>query len=276
MYAQADKYVFVVSPGRSGTNYLYNIFRCVDDVCAVHEPEHEYARFSPLRPQLWNLKDTPIARSRDQRRKLKLSQISDLLSETSASVYAETNPMFSTLWHDVILDEFTGKDVVVIVLRRNPVEVLKSLLDLGWFVDRDGNDWMVTAYSVNSLITPPMPEHDATPFDLVTGYLLNVEMYARRIAEISRRRGYKLVELYSDRLFGNVEAITQFLRQCGLEPDSRELAGVAAEKKNKAAAKNKRFDVPLDVCADRLMAHLKRYDEKGLARPDLGYPGKGW
>jgi len=269
--AQADKYLFCVSPGRSGTHYLYHILSCVHDVCAVHEPEHEYPRYARLKPQLWDLKNRPFSNSLAERRDLKLSQISDLLSHTPASVYAETNPLFSTLWHDAILGELSKKEIIVVILRRNTSEVLKSLLDLGWFNTRDGNDWMVSAYSVNSLIKPLSPEQQATPFDLVTGYLLNIEMYAQRIAQLCKQQGHKIIELHSNQIFGNRELITDLLDRCGLRPDIKKLNAVIEQRKNKPPSREKSFAVPLEICTGELKNYLKRCEDNGVDIPEIPY-----
>jgi len=268
---QADKYLFCVSPGRSGTHYLYHVLSCVHDVCAVHEPEHEYPHYARLKPQLWDLKNRPFSDSLAERRDLKLSQISDLLSNNPASVYAETNPLFSTLWHDTLLGELSGKEIIVVILRRNATEVLKSLLDLGWFNTRDGNDWMVSAYSVNSLIQPLSPEQQSTPFDLLSGYLLNVEMYAQRIKRLCQQHGHTVIELHSNQMFGNHVFIMDLLDQCGLRPDTEKLSAVLKKKKNKPPTKKKSFDVPLEICARELKNYLRRCEDCGIDIPELPY-----
>ncbi len=265
------KYIFCVSPGRSGTHYLYHVFSCVGSVCAVHEPEHEYPEFAGLRPQLWSLKSKCVADSLRERMVLKSSQISDLLSCSTHKVYAETNPLFSTLWYDAVFKAFAGHDITILILRRNTVEVIKSLLDLGWFNNRDGNDWMVTAYSVNSLVQPLCSEQEATPFELVISYLLNIELYARRIKDLYQARGHRVIELHSNQLFENNEIILELLEQCGLSPDMKKLSAVTEERKNKPPTSKKHFDVPLGVCAQELEQYLRKCHDLGIDVPVLPY-----
>src|SRR4030095_1136048 len=94
-------YIFCASPGRAGTYYLSKLFSRAANVCAVHEPEHQWPAYAALKPHRWDLKNRPLSDSFTERRHLKLSQVSDLMSRSTARVYAETNPLFSTLWHDV-------------------------------------------------------------------------------------------------------------------------------------------------------------------------------
>lgn len=261
------KYIFCVSPGRSGSHYLSRVLASGDDICAVHEPEHQFPAYAALRPQLWDLKNRPFADSFVARRHLKFTQISDLMSRFPASTYAETNPTFSTLWHDVIFDGVAGSELVVIILRRFAARVLKSLLDLGWFHGRDGNAWMVTAYSVNTLTQPVAPENQASPFQLIIGHLLNVELYALRIKARCLKLGYKVIELRSDQLFGDHDAVGSLLTQCGLGAGPDAMLEATSEETNKPTTRNKRFDFPLDECVRELDAYLGH-----CARADILVP----
>ena len=265
------KYIFCVSPGRSGSHYLSHVLAGVGDICAVHEPEHQFPAYSALRPHLWDLKNRLFLDSFTERRHLKLAQISDLMSRSPSVTYAETNPLFSTLWHDVIFDGFSGQDVIVIILRRSAVKVLKSLLDLGWFHSRDGNDWMVTSYSVNSLTQSLGPENQATAFHLVISHILNVEMHAIRIKARCLELGHKVIELRSDQLFGDQEAVHTMLTQCGLGVDLSLLHDVKSSIRNKLATRNKQFDFPLETCAKELDVYLRRCSSSGISVPESLY-----
>jgi hypothetical protein len=265
------KYIFCVSPGRSGTNYLYHLFAQADKVCAVHEPEHQYRKYSYLSPIHWDLKNHTFAESYPQRRSIKLFQISDLLSGSGKQIYAETNPLFSTLWHDVILDEFRGQDVTVLIVRRNASEVLKSILDLGWFRKINGNNWMVTPFSVNSLIPPIGPEQNATAADLVTGHILNTEMYAQKIKRLCNEAGHRIIEVHSNRLFGNTDQVLEVLLQCGLSANTDTLSEFINTKKTKHDTLHKPFNVSRNSCRDHIEKYLQTCRNKSLEVPDLSY-----
>jgi hypothetical protein len=270
-HVPARKYIFCVSPGRSGTYHLSHVFSAAGNVCAVHEPEHQWPAYAALRPHRWDLKNRFLSDSFTERQELKLSQISDLMSRSTAHVYAETNPLFSTLWHDVILDGLSGHELVVIILRRSAVKVLKSLLDLGWFHTRRGDAWMVTAYSVNSLIRPVGPETEATAFHLVISHLLNVEMYAVRIKARCLELGHRTIDLRSDDLFGEPDTIHRMLAQCGLSAAPPGPNDATSTHTSKPGTRNKLFDIPLDRCAMELDAYLARCASNGVQVPDSLY-----
>ena len=261
-------YIFCVSPGRSGTYYLSNVFARAANVCGVHEPEHQWPAYAALRPQRWDLKTRVLSDSFTERRQLKLSQISDLMSRSTAHIYAETNPLFSTLWHDVILDGLSGHELVVIILRRSAVNVLKSLLDLGWFQTRSGHGWMVTSYSVNSLVRPLVPETEATGFQLVISHLLNVEMYALRIKARCLELGYRVIELRSDDVFGGPDTAHRLLAQCGLHAPPLDSNDDTSTHTSKPGARNKQFDIPLDRCAAELDVYLAQCARTGVHVPE--------
>lgn len=263
------QYVFCVSPGRSGTHYLSQVFGLVPEVCSVHEPEHVFPEYSELQPHNWNLKNRLLSDSFFDRRKLKLRQINDLMSATGAEVYVETNPMFCTLWHDVILNENSNHDIKVIILRRNSIDVLKSILDLGWYSERNGDLWMVSAYSVNSLYSPPWKEAQASPMDTVIGCLLNAELYTQKITRICSALGYKVIEISSDELFGDVNSVRKLLSMCDLVVEDQKIQNILKSTHNKPTLNKKRRNLPVETCAKAINEYLSACDRAGLEVPRL-------
>jgi hypothetical protein len=271
MNASGNRYIFCVSPGRSGTHYLQQVFSCAKGVCAVHEPEHQFPEYAHLKPHLWDLRNTPLASTASERRHAKLAQVNGILASTGAGIYAETNPLFSTLWHDVLLDALSDCDLTVIILRRNASAVLKSLLDLGWFQGRDGDRWMVTAYSVNSPLKAPVSEGRASAAELIIGYLLNVESNARLIKRRCEQQGHGVIELYSQQLFEEENAIEMLLSRTGLEPDMERLARLNTESRNKQTISKKSTDTPVEACRAELDHYLDSCRENAIDIPDLYY-----
>lgn len=258
--ADQTRYVFCVNPGRSGSYFLSEVFGLLPGVCSVHEPEHQFGKYAALKPHNWNLRNQPLSESFKDRSVLKHWQIQDVLTSRNARTYVETNPLFGTLWHDVVLGQATTPDICVIVLRRNPVDVLKSLLDLGWYSARDGDSWMLSAYSVNSLFEPPWQESEATAADLVIGHLINVELCAKKIAEVCATRGFKLVEARAQDLFSDLYAIEDLVRKCGLPMGEENLIALSNLGKNKKNLKSKEGNVSLSVCAKRFDDFLSACD----------------
>jgi hypothetical protein len=264
-----NRYIFCVSPGRSGTHYLQRVFECSEDVCAVHEPEHQYSEYADLKPRLWDLKNTPFSSTTDERRRAKLRQIHDLLGKSGHATYAETNPLFSTLWHDVILEALSDRDVTVVILRRDATAVLKSLLDLGWFQGKDGNRWMVTAYSINSLVKPHIQERYASAADLIIGYLMNVECYAQHIKHRCAVQGHRVIELDSQQLFTDEHSIDALAGECGLALDQERLKELNRTSQNKPSVRRKVFDTPIGACRTYIDNFLDIYKRKDISVPYL-------
>lgn len=262
----AGRYIFCVSPGRSGSHYLSRVFSLAEGVCAVHEPEHEFPAHALLRPNRWDLKNRRFAESFAQRLEIKLAQIADLLKGRRALAYVETNPMFSTLWHDVVLEGLAGQRVTVIVLRRSAERVLKSLYDLGWCHARDGNTWMVTAYSVNSLVRPLQPEEQASACQLILGHMHNVELYAERIRARAIGAGHQVIDVRSDEFFGDPAAAEEMLRCCGLQP-GRAFAGASPQLATSKPSARKSFDLPLESCLAEVRAYVAACEEAGVPVP---------
>ena len=48
-----------------------------------------------------------------------MNQIKKLMASKQVNTYIETNPMFTTLWHDVIFNEFRGNDELKLSLRQS-------------------------------------------------------------------------------------------------------------------------------------------------------------
>jgi hypothetical protein len=263
----AEQYIFCVSPGRSGSHYLSQVFSLVDGVCAVHEPEHEFPAYSALRPHFWDLKKRRFAETFARRRALKLAQIADTIGSRRVLAYVETNPMFSTLWHDVVLDGLAGQRVTVIVLHRSPARVLKSLFDLGWCHARDGNTWMVTAYSVNSLVAPLQPEDEASAARLILGHIHNVALYAERICEQAKAAGHEVVDVQSDEIFRDPAAVEVMLRRCGLPSGGAVVGAPGRLETNKPATRTKSFDMPLESCRSEVRAYVRACADAGVPVP---------
>jgi len=263
------KFIFCVSPGRSGTHYLSQIFGLVRGVCSVHEPEHQFPKYSELKPHKWNLKQNLLSDSFTDRKQLKFWQIDDLMTTSHADTYVETNPMFCTLWHDVILSEASNYDIKVIILRRNSVDVLKSILDLGWYSERNGDHWMVSAYSANSLFSPPRNEVQASPTDYMIGHLVNAELYTQKITKTCLALGYDVIEVSSNDLFNDVESVLTLLSKCALETDRQKIQKILQSKHNKPAARKKYCDVPIELCTHEINEYLSACNKAEVKIPRL-------
>ena len=161
--------VFSANPGRAGSGLLARILLDLPGFHGGHEP----------RPRMTGpiLDDTlvrALAESRDART-LKLRCVDRRLSEHGPeSIYVETSNMFIKTFHDVIAADFSEPRVVI--LRRDPVELLQSFQDLAWFDPRNPSwrRWLCDPVGPNRVVQP-LWEAEGRPGPEVLGKVDPVE-----------------------------------------------------------------------------------------------------
>jgi len=161
--------VFAASPGRSGTQFLANLLGTAPEVVARHEPEPQMHGEAVRRLSA----DGP-ARSYEFRRSLKLPALEAALRAVPpGGTYAETSHMFINTFADVALDAFANTRVSVLVLHRPLVDLVRSMLALGWFgTSQASHAWLLAPTSPASLF-PIHPSDVQSSGDLVIGYCLD-------------------------------------------------------------------------------------------------------
>lgn len=117
------------APARSGGRTLARVLSAIPSIDVEH-------RRSPtmLGPWVRDLAEMGLAATREHRR-VKVDAIrADLRTALdSRLIYADITPAFLTTTHDVILDSFDHSKLAVIALRRDPIEIARSMLRDGWF-----------------------------------------------------------------------------------------------------------------------------------------------
>jgi hypothetical protein len=258
-----ERLLFCVNPGRSGSHFLSAILSTSPGLCALHEPEHQFAKFAALKPSNWNLKSAHLSSTRGRRGQLKAEQILNSCESENAAFYAETNPMFATLWHDAVFDRFDQSEIVVVYLKRNPVDVIRSIYQLGWYQMRDGDQWMVSQFSVNSLFSPRSQEEEGGAIEKIIAHLINVELYGRKIREQCAARGAKIVELSSEKMFDDISETAEIFKSLSIQVDTAR--ATAAASRNKESASKKYAAISRETCEEQLHRYLaKRPDLVGL------------
>jgi len=168
-----DTMVFSVNPGRSGSESLARLLANSTQVAAGHEREPMM-----IGPWLRMVGFEGQARTRHERRvKAKAVEVEmDLMPD---GVYADTSHMFLYTFSDVVLDHFADKNLVVIRLHRNPLEVARSFIELGYFSrnSRLGMDWHFWPTWPSSLVSMPVAAVTGE-WDLVFGSL--IDFYRRQ------------------------------------------------------------------------------------------------
>lgn len=118
---------FVITPGRSGSEYLSSLFRDEKNVVAQHESRPQFTGAVYRLMELFG-----SARTRRLRKRAKEASISKLLAaQMGATTYVESSHRYLLGWSDLQL--FDLQHSKVIVLERRTRDTYNSALDLNWY-----------------------------------------------------------------------------------------------------------------------------------------------
>lgn len=118
---------FVITPGRSGSEYLSSLFLNEKHVVARHESRPQFTGAVYRLMELCGLEGT-----RRWRKRAKEASISKLMgAQTGATTYLESSHRYLLGWSDVTL--FDSPCSHVIVLERPARDTYNSALDLNWY-----------------------------------------------------------------------------------------------------------------------------------------------
>lgn len=144
----AIEYIFSINTGRSGSDYLANIFRHVADCCSFHEPQ-------PIcngREMRLFLKG--IASPMERLTHIKLAMIHR--AKRSSRLYFESNHCFIKGYGWFLPKLIPQHKIGVIILKREKTKVAASLQRIGCSpLDRFGRDWICTPEMKSPLVSPP-------------------------------------------------------------------------------------------------------------------------
>eukprot|EP00958_Prasinococcus_capsulatus_P012254 scaffold1219_cov400-Prasinococcus_capsulatus_cf.AAC.11 len=203
--------VFSINTGRSGSNYLAELFSTIDNVTALHEPGRNHGGIRhALQNERFNTSWSTITR-----RMKKMNQFCVELTAARGHTYIETNPNFKMWFWDIVFEffvrnKFLGCSVDVLIVRRYVPALVKSLYELGWFTEKDGYgtilawpiresvgelclthrrmracafslEWMVTANSINSPVKAPLPDESMDAYDKLISYIIFTEAITQMI-----------------------------------------------------------------------------------------------
>lgn len=139
--------IFVVSPGRSGTEYLARLFKCCRSTISVHEP-------LPLcigrAFRLYDEQDEPNALQVQVDEKVELIQAHLELCDC----YVETSNMFAKSFGFLIVPLLLKKGckVVILCLHRDVSKIAASSLRIGCIPPSSlGRNWLITPCTLNPI-----------------------------------------------------------------------------------------------------------------------------
>ena len=118
---------FVITPGRSGSEYLSSLFRDEKNVVAQHESRPQFTGAVYRLMELFG-----SARTRRLRKRAKEASISKLLAaQTGATTYLESSHRYLLGWSDIRMFDFPHPKVIV--LERPTRDIYNSAVDLNWY-----------------------------------------------------------------------------------------------------------------------------------------------
>lgn len=252
--------IFCITSGRSGSQYLAELFRTARRVQSFHEAPPTMSG-EPLR--LVNA--LPFEASREARR-IKPEAIADLLRRMPPEdIYAETNHMFIKTFFDVVLARFPNVDVVI--LRRGLPHVLKSFIEMGYYspLNPGALDWMSSPNAATAALPAIAPDEALDQYDASIAYLLDIEARAQRFI-----REYQWVRVHETRLehLLDPERVAALFRCLNLTA-SRRTWSFIGRKVNDRPHRKRLFNNPttLDECRRRLDDYVARAEAAGIAIP---------
>ena len=269
----APAIILTLTSGRTGTHYLASLFSILPNVYSVHEPE----------PTLSSLKVAQGELSTKEAAKLiinKSDSILATLNNSNSSTYVETS--HALLFHtplpspliERLLEKLDGRSVGVIILKRDPSEVMMSRFHLGHMtcyfessvIRYRGVGWIYTPESRNAHIPIIKPDNQLTQLELLAGYVLNVEAVKENfVKKYKDHPRVKIYEIELTDLSKSVTRIAHMMNYFKLVYNRDDLIKVMKkgktnerkEDKEKARIRDKRT-ITLDDCRLALNDYRKR------------------
>ena len=257
--------VFCATSGRSGSEFLAGLLGSGPMVDAGHERAPQMTG-----PFARRVAYEPLAQSYEDRL-AKVDAVRVALGRLPANwIYADISHMFVKTYADVILDNFQHERISIVVLRRDPVAVAKSMFELDYFGlgNNFWKDWMI----------PPTARHSAfrldrveisDQFDLIFGYLVSIE---NRTAELRERSpGANWIDVRLENLV-NPDGASDLFRRLGTEaPTPDRLAEITATPHNQKRGRKKKMGrrVSDEFLRQRLGEFLERHADRIDLNPFL-------
>lgn len=259
--ARRRSFVFVISPGRSGSQFVARLLDATADAAAVHEP----------RPRmngafLRGLSEERLAATYARRRVKLVQLLTAVAALPQGHTYVETSHMFVKTFYDVVLDYFL--EVKLVHLRRSVPRVMRSFAELGYFSDGSTHwrHWMHDPYESEPLLTPAVPRADADAFDRILAYLADIEARAAMV-----RQKYPETPMFAVDLeeIAAPPGARRLVEQLGLEWTD-EVAATCGQNANTRRDRKAAVDrnVDLEYCRKRLARYVETARQRDLPVPD--------
>jgi len=256
--------IFAITSGRTGTKFFSQLFSSAKNVLCFHEL-HPLMSHDYLRAPLWE--------TYHERMSVKAAAIAGRIGDRNwppQTSFCDTSNYFIKSWWDVAIDRFAADyPIIVVIVRRHLAQVLKSMVDLGWFGGKGKvvGKFLYTANSNNSFVQPLLADEEMDHYDKALTHLFDVEakaqFFKRRFA---RHPNIRIHEICLEQVSHSVDAAKRFLRSLGLEPTSRTEAAVTSGETN-ARVDKKPVTSNITYAQERIDRFVAMYKHRGLWLP---------
>jgi hypothetical protein len=241
--------ILVLSPGRSGTHFLFSLCSTLPGVSAYHEPQPTLSCYEFAQGELSMKESAEIINQ-------KTKKILESIRNSRCSTYIETS---HTLLHHTLapsplieglLRNIDNRLIGIILLKRNLAEVMFSRARLGHmtrYVNAGkyyyrGVGWIYTPNSKNASLCPIKPDKQLTQLELLAGYVLNVENISKEfLAHYKEHPNVRIFEIKLDDLANNLEKVLGMMDFFDLEYDTKKLERIQHHGRTNQRAENKRL-----------------------------------
>lgn len=250
-YKNVDKFVFVASTGRSGTNTIQLLFTAANKAYACHE-DHPIMNGNTM-IQFNNNVDNLMIREFNSRKLLRI-----MVHLFGKKFYIESNHMFIKCFYPEAVNLFQ-KRLHVIALKRDPVKVAKSIYGRGNIPGHGkGNDWYLDPRAPRNIINANdllfMDSRFSHDFFKCLWYAYEIQ--ARTIQFKKMYPDVNVTEIETDQL-NNIDAARNMFAKIGIGYDEAKLKSLVGIHANSTPPKKK---INLDI-SEQLIKEFSRLCE---------------
>lgn len=253
---QRRQMIFCINPGRSGSRYLARLLDTAPEVTAEHMADPQM-----IGEELRRVMDgaAPTGESRWHKGDALARRLEQL---PPGSIYADTSHMFIKTWSNAVLRRFPESSLRVVVLRRDVIATAASFLRLGCFAE--GNpDWgglLHLPTARNSLVREFLEVEPSDQFELIVGYLLDIELRAQKwLADHPERT----VEVWLEDL-QEMNGVSRLFQSLEITPTDQTLQFLGTREEDQGHPMPvPSIEVSSDEVVNRVSAILQRFKDGG-------------
>ncbi len=251
--------IFSANPGRSGSAFLASLLGASPSISSGHEREPKM-----VGPWARRIAFEPASASYDERLIKADAVRAELAQIPSHWAYADSSHMFIKTFADVIFDEFQHERLNVVVLRRDPIDVARSMFNLDYLgpLPAAWEDWLLPPTAPESAF-PLDPEDIVDQFDLIFGYLVDIENRTDRFRTLAPAVTW--IDAWLEHLASRDGALQLFERLDVPTPD--DLDDILADQPNRKTQRKSHLGQP--VPRSLVQKRLTRFLDRHRDRPDL-------